>query len=291
MGLIIYLDGEFVEEKDAKISVFDHGLLYGDGVFEGIREYSGKIFKLDGHIDRLFMSAHAIDLNIPVSKEQIKNIICQTLKKNNLMDGYIRVVVTRGIGDLGLDPKKCPKPTIFVIAGKIQLYPEKLYNNGLSIITVPTRRNLSESLNPAIKSLNYLNNILAKIEANNVGVMEGLLLNNEGFVTECTGENIFALSKNILFTPPVSAGALDGITRSCVIEIGQNMNLTVKQENITRYDLYNAEECFLSGTAAEIIPVAKIDGRIIGTGKCGKITKQIREMFKKVVIEDGYPVY
>lgn len=292
MGLIIYIDGKFVEEKDAKISVFDHGLLYGDGVFEGLREYNGRVFKLDEHIDRLFMSAHAIALNVPVSRDEIKNIICETIRKNNLNDSYIRVVFTRGIGDLGLDPRKCPKPTVFVIADKIQLYPGEIYENGLSVVTVPTRRNLNESLNPAIKSLNYLNNILAKIEANNVGVMEGLLLNNDGYVTECTGENIFAFSKNILSTPPVHAGALDGVTRGCVIEIAGEMGLTVKKEgHMTRYDLYNAEECFLTGTAAEIVPVTKIDGRLIGNGMGGKITKRIREMFKEVVLNDGYPVY
>ncbi len=291
MGLWIYLDGKFVNEKQAKISVFDHGLLYGDGVFEGLRTYSGKIFRLDEHIERLYKSAKAILLEIPVSKEEMAQIIKKTIKKNKLKDSYVRVVVTRGKGDLGLDPRKCPQPSVFVIASKIKLYPEEYYQKGLSVVTIATRRNLTESLNPAIKSLNYLNNILAKIEATNAGAMEGLFLNNDGYVAECTGENIFIISGNFLYTPPISAGALDGITRDTVLQIGKTVGLSVSEKLLTRYDLYNADECFLTGTAAEIIPVTLIDGRIIGSGKSGSLTCKIREEFHKIVLEEGVPIY
>ncbi|MCM8821685.1 MAG: branched-chain-amino-acid transaminase [Candidatus Omnitrophica bacterium] len=290
MGLWIYLDGRFVNEKQAKISVFDHGLLYGDGVFEGLRTYGGKVFRLKEHIERLFRSARAIMLEIPVSMEEMANIIIKTLKKNNLKDAYVRVVITRGIGDLGLDPRKCPKPTIFVIASKIKLYPQEYYEKGLSVVTIATRRNLTESINPAIKSLNYLNNILAKIEATNSGAMEGLFLNNEGYVAECTGENIFITVGNNLLTPPIFAGALDGITRDAVIQLGKEMGLNVEEKLLTRYDLYNADECFLSGTAAEIVPVTLIDGRKIGSGKIGNLTKKIREKFHQLTHTDGIPI-
>ncbi|MCM8758155.1 MAG: branched-chain-amino-acid transaminase [Candidatus Omnitrophica bacterium] len=290
MGLWIYLDGKFVSEKQAKISVFDHGLLYGDGVFEGLRTYNGKVFRLMEHIKRLYKSAKAIMLEIPVSMEEMADIIIKTIRKNKLKDSYVRVVVTRGVGDLGLDPKKCPKPTIFVIASKIKLYPEEFYKKGLSVVTVATRRNLTESLNPAIKSLNYLNNILAKIEATNAGAMEGLLLNNEGYVAECTGENIFIVNENNLYTPPISAGALDGITRDAVIQIAKEMGLNVREKLLTRYDLYNADECFLTGTAAEIIPVSVIDGRTIGSGSIGTTTKKIRERFHQLTETEGTPI-
>ncbi|MGB9643191.1 MAG: branched-chain-amino-acid transaminase [Candidatus Ratteibacteria bacterium] len=290
MGLWIYLDGKFVDEKQAKISVFDHGLLYGDGVFEGLRSYDGKIFRLYQHIQRLYKSAKAILLEIPVSMEEMAEIIKMTVKKNKLRDSYIRVVVTRGVGDLGLDPRKCPEPTIFVIASKIKLYPEEYYEKGLSVVTIATRRNLTESLNPAIKSLNYLNNILAKIEATNAGAMEGLFLNNEGYVAECTGENIFIVVENKLLTPPIFAGALDGITRDAVIQIGKEIGLDVDEKLLTRYDLYNSDECFLTGTAAEIIPVTLIDGRKIGSGKLGPLTRKIREEFHRLVQKDGTPI-
>ncbi|HOK79417.1 MAG TPA: branched-chain-amino-acid transaminase [bacterium] len=290
MGLWIYLDGKFVDEKHAKISVFDHGLLYGDGVFEGLRSYDGKIFRLYQHIQRLYKSAKAILLEIPVSMEEMAEIIKKTVKKNKLRDSYIRVVVTRGVGDLGLDPRKCPEPTIFVIASRINLYPEEYYEKGLSVVTIPTRRNLTESLNPAIKSLNYLNNILAKIEATNAGAMEGLFLNNDGYIAECTGENIFIVVENKLLTPPIFAGALDGITRDAVIQIGKEIGLDVEEKLLTRYDLYNSDECFLTGTAAEIIPVTLIDGRKIGSGKLGSLTRKIREEFHRLVQKDGTPI-
>jgi len=291
MSLWIYLDGKFVKEEEAKISVFDHGLLYGDGVFEGLRSYNGKIFKLDEHLIRLYNSAKAILLEIPLKFDEFKKVVIETVKKNNLKDSYIRIVVTRGVGDLGLDPRKCPKPTIFVIASRIQLYPESLYEKGIDVITVPTRRNLPESLNPAIKSLNYLNNILAKIEATNAGATEGLILNQFGYVSECTGENIFIVKGNILKTPPISAGALEGITRKVVMDIGKNIGLEIKEENLTRYDIYTSDECFLTGTAAEIVPVVSVDRRIIGNGKPGKITMKIRNEFQIIIDLEGVPVY
>ncbi|MCM8805362.1 MAG: branched-chain-amino-acid transaminase [Candidatus Omnitrophica bacterium] len=287
MGLWIYLDGKFVNEKQAKISVFDHGLLYGDGVFEGLRTYDGRFFRLRQHIQRLYKSAKAIMLEIPVSMEEMIDIVVKTVKKNKLKDSYVRVVVTRGVGDLGLDPRKCPKPTIFVIASKIKLYPEEFYEKGLTVVTIPTRRNLTESINPAIKSLNYLNNILAKIEATNAGAMEGLFLNNEGYVAECTGENIFIIRENILSTPPISAGALDGITRDAVLQLGKELGMETREELLTRYDLYNADECFLTGTAAEIIPVTIIDGRKIGSGSPGEMTDKIRKAFHKLTLTEG----
>lgn len=291
MGLIVYLNGKFVPEEEGKISIFDHGLLYGDGVFEGLRSYNGKIFKLDEHLERLYKSGKAIALEIPLKFEELKKAVIETVRINNLRDSYIRIVVTRGVGDLGLDPRKCKTPTIFIIASSIQLYPESLYEKGIDLVTVATRRNLNEALNPAIKSLNYLNNILAKIEANNAGATEGLILNQFGYVSECTGENIFIVKKDNLITPPISAGALEGITRKVVMEIGENIGLKVKEENLTRYDIYTSDECFLTGTAAEIVPVVRVDNRIIGDGKPGKITLKIRREFQIITELEGVPVY
>jgi len=267
MGLLIYLNGKFVEEEDAKISIFDHGLLYGDGVFEGIRGYNGRIFKLDEHLTRLYNSAKGIMLEVPLNFYDLKNVVIQTVRANKLKDSYIRIVVTRGVGDLGLDPNKCKIPTLFIIASSIQLYQYVLYEKGLDVITVGTKRNMTESINPAIKSLNYLNNIMAKIEANNAGAAEGLMLNEQGYISECTGENIFAVKGNVLLTPPLYAGVLGGITRDTIIEIAGDIGLTVKETNMTRYDIYTAEECFLTGTAAEIVPVISLDKRTIGSGK------------------------
>lgn len=291
MGLIVYLNGKFVPEEEGKISIFDHGLLYGDGVFEGLRSYNGKIFKLDEHLERLYKSGKAIALEIPLKFEELKKAVIETVRINNLRDSYIRIVVTRGVGDLGLDPRKCKTPTIFIIASSIQLYPESLYEKGIDLVTVATRRNLNEALNPAIKSLNYLNNILAKIEANNAGATEGLILNQFGYVSECTGENIFIVKKDNLITPPISAGALEGITRKVVMEIGENIGLKVKEENLTRYDIYTSDECFLTGTAAEIVPVVRVDNRIIGDGKPGKITLKIKREFQIITELEGVPVY
>lgn len=280
MGLKIYINGQIVPQEDAKISVFDHGLLYGDGVFEGIRAYNGKIFTLDEHLDRIYDSATAISLKIPITKAEMAEAIKQTMKANNLTDSYIRLVVTRGIGKLGLDPNKCATPQIIIIADTIELYSKALYEKGLDIVTVTTIRNHFSALDPKIKSLNYLNNILAKIESIQAGAGEALMLNKDGYVAECAGDNIFIFKDNILRTPPSSAGILVGITRNVVMKLATEMGIQVREELMTRYDLYIADECFLTGTAAEIIPVVKIDGRTIGTGKPGKITLDLLKRYR-----------
>ena len=289
-GIKIYIDGQFYDEANAKISVFDHGLLYGDGIFEGIRAYNGRVFKLKEHIDRLFYSAKAILLSIPLSHEDVMKAVVDTCRQNGIRDGYIRLVVTRGPGGLGLNPNRCKKPCVIVIADKIQLYPVEMYERGLDIITVPTVRNLHSALNPAIKSLNYLNNILAKIEANNGGCEEAIMLNSEGYVSECTGDNIFIIKDGQMFTPPLSAGALYGITRGVVMDLARLSGMTVTEPNLTRYDLFNADECFLTGTGAELIPVVKIDGRIIGTGKPGTVTKDLVTKYKALTHASGEPI-
>jgi len=286
----IFIDGKFYSERDAKISVFDHGLLYGDGVFEGIRAYNGRVFKLKEHVDRLFYSAKAILLQIPMSPEKISAAVIESCRANKLRDGYIRLVVTRGVGNLGLNPRNCKKPSVICIADKIQVYPPKLYARGMEIVTVPTVRNLHSAVNPAIKSLNYLNNILAKIEANNAGVEEAVMLNADGYVAECTADNLFIVKNGELFTPPLSAGALYGITRQTVIDLAQNADIKVSEPNLTRYDLFNADECFLTGTGAEIMPVIKIDGRVIGNGKPGEITRQLVEEYHAVTKSSGEPI-
>jgi branched-chain amino acid aminotransferase len=286
----IYIDGKFYGERDAKISVFDHGLLYGDGVFEGIRAYHGRVFKLKEHIDRLYTSAKAILLNIPLSPEAMSLAVVETCRKNKLRDAYIRLVVTRGPGGLGLDPKKCPKPSIIIIAGKIQVYPPALYERGLDIVTVPTVRNLHSAVNPAIKSLNYLNNILAKIEANNAGVEEAIMLNAEGYVSECTADNLFIVKRGELHTPPLYAGALYGITRATVMELARESGLTVAESNLTRYDVFNADEVLLTGTGAELIPVVKVDARVIGTGKPGPVFRDLKERYHRLTMTSGEPI-
>ncbi|MBI3087871.1 MAG: branched-chain-amino-acid transaminase [Candidatus Omnitrophica bacterium] len=283
----VYLNGKFVDRQAATVSVFDHGLLYGDGVFEGIRSYNGLIFKLHEHLDRLFESAHTIMLKIPLSKPELADAVRQSLRVNKLSNAYIRLVVTRGEGDLGLDPRKCTRPTVFVIADRIELYPKKLYEQGLELITVATQRNVPEALNPQIKSLNYLNNILAKIEAITAGYEEAIMLSPSGYVTECTGENIFVVSGKRLLTPPPYIGVLRGITRRSVMELGRKQKLDVAEELLTRYDLFNAEECFLTGTAAEIVPVVKIDGRVIGAGKPGPATRQLQAAFRRLTKTEG----
>lgn len=283
----VYLNGTFVDESKAVVSVFDHGLLYGDGVFEGIRSYGGLIFKLREHIDRLFESAHTIMLKIPLNKPELIDVVKQSLRVNHLRDAYIRLVVTRGEGDLGLDPRKCSRPTVFAIADKIELYPKKLYEEGLALITVATQRNVPEALNPQIKSLNYLNNILAKIEAITAGFEEAIMLSHSGYVTECTGENIFIVRSKQLLTPPPYIGVLRGITRQTVMTLGARQRLDVREELLTRHDLFNANEVFLTGTAAEIVPVVKIDGRVIGSGKPGPVTKKLQQAFRQVTKTDG----
>ena len=290
----VYLNGKFVDGRSASVSVFDHGLLYGDGVFEGIRSYHGLIFKLHEHIERLFESAHTIMLTIPMTKEALIEVVKQSLRVNQLRNAYLRLVVTRGEGDLGLDPRKCTHPTVFVIADKIELYPKSLYDKGLELITVATQRNVPEALNPQIKSLNYLNNILAKIEAINAGYEEAIMLSSSGYVTECTGENIFIVSATTigggpkqLLTPPPYIGVLRGITRQTVMSIGRRLRLEVREELLTRHDLFNADECFLTGTAAEIVPVVTIDGRRIGTGKPGPMTRRLQRAFRQLTKTAG----
>ena len=287
----IYIDGKYYDQKNAKISVFDHGLLYGDGIFEGIRAYNGRVFKLKEHIDRLFCSAKAILLRMPLSHGDVVRAVVETCRRNKIRDGYVRLLVTRGAGTLGLNPNRCKNPAVIIIADKIQLYPAELYERGMEIITVPTIRNLHSALNPAIKSLNYLNNILAKIEANNGGCEEAVMLNAEGFVSECTGDNIVIVKAGQVLTPPLSAGALYGITRGVVLELAREGGLSVAEPNLTRYDLFNADECFLTGTGAELIPIVKIDGRVIGTGKPGPITRRLVDKYHALTNVSGEPIY
>lgn len=291
MSILVYIDGEYFPKEDAKISVFDHGYLYGDGVFEGIRAYNGRVFKLDEHLKRLYESAHTILLDIPLSIEEMKEAVLETLRRNNLRDAYIRLVVSRGAGDLGIDPRNCAKATVVIITDKIKLYPQEMYDNGLKLVTVPTRRNLPESINPMIKSLNYLNNILAKLEAIQSGVEEAVMLNNEGYVAECTGDNIFIIKDGVLITPPVCLGALRGITRDTVLELAKEMGIPTKEAPFTRHDLYVADEAFLTGTAAELIPVVEVDRRRIGDGKPGKLTIKFIEEYRELAETTGTPIY
>lgn len=283
----IYLDGKFVDDADAKISVFDHGLLYGDGVFEGIRLYGGNVFRLEEHLERLEYSAKAIMLKMPLNRKELSDATCETCRQNNLTDAYIRLVVTRGVGDLGLAPWLCPKPSLFIIASKISLYPQEYYDNGLAIVTVPTRRINPSALPPTIKSLNYLNNILGKIEAKQFGALEAIMLNDQGYIAECTADNIFTIHKGTLYTPAASQGALKGVTRGTIFDIAQELNVPIREMDMTRYDVWVADECFLTGTGAEVIPATKLDGREIGTGKPGPITQQILAAFRRRVRVEG----
>jgi branched-chain amino acid aminotransferase len=279
MGLKIWLNGKLVDEADAKISVFDHGLLYGDGVFEGIRVYNSRVFELQAHIDRLYDSALGIRLDIALSKKKMKDAIIETVRANNIIDGYIRLAVTRGIGTLGLNPFVCENASIFIIADSIQLYPEELYEKGLKIISATTVRNHPLSVPPQIKSLNYLNNILAKIEALDNDVPEAVMYNHLGYVAEATGDNVFTVRDGVVFTPPVEAGMLEGVTRRVVIRLAQKEKIKVVETNLTRFNLYISDELFLTGTAAEVIGVIEIDGRKIGDGRPGPITKLLRKKF------------
>jgi len=279
----IYINGKFYDKPDAKISVYDHGLLYGDGVFEGLRIYSGKVFKLKEHVARLFESALAIKLEIPMTQAAVAEAIQLTVATNKKIDGYCRPLVTRGAGYLGLDPRKCTDPQVIIIVDDITMYPAELYENGMEIATVATIRNHPNALNPRIKSLNYLNNILAKIEGQMAGCLESLMLNHKGEVAECSGDNIFLMKDGVVRTPPIEAGILEGITRNTVLELGRAAKIPVAEIPLTRHDVYTADECFLTGSAAEIIPVVKCDARVIGTGKPGPITKQLREAFHKLV--------
>ena len=287
MGSKVWLNGELVPCAEAKISVFDHGLLYGDGVFEGIRSYGGKVFRMESHVRRLFDSARGIRLAIPMSQEEIAAAIVATLEANGLEESYIRVVVTRGVGTLGLDPNRCEKPSVIIITDKIALYPEELYRNGLEVITAATMRNHPNAVNPRLKSLNYLNNILAKIEAIDAGTLEAVMLNHLGYVAECTGDNLFIVRDGVLFTPPSSAGILEGVTRNEILSIARAFRIEVREENLTRHDIYVADECFLTGTAAEVIPVVKVDRRPIGDGTPGPVTQLLHKKFHELVRSEG----
>ena len=281
MALKIWLDNKLVDETEAKISVFDHGLLYGDGVFEGIRVYNGRIFELQAHIKRLYESAKAIRLEVQMDHKKLINAIEKTTEANNVIDGYIRLVVTRGIGTLGLNPFVCENGRLFIIADSIQLYPEELYEKGMKVVSATTVRNHPMAISPQIKSMNYLNNILAKIEALDNDVPEAIMYNHEGYVAEATGDNVFIVKDGVIYTPPAEAGALGGITRSVVIKLAKNENLEAVEKNLTKIDLYVCDEFFLTGTAAEVIGIIEIDGRIIGDGKPGSITKLLRRNFFK----------
>ncbi len=285
----IWLDGEIVDKSEAKISVFDHGLLYGDGIFEGIRMYSGRVFRLTEHIDRLFDSAKAILMKLPWTKEEVIQATVDTVKANSLTDGYIRLVITRGTGGLGLNPYLCETPSMFIIAANIQLYPEENYENGLELITCATRRPTPASLSPQVKSLNYLNNIMAKIECIQAGVMEGIMLNEQGLVAECTGDNVFILKRGVVYTPPIADGSLDGITRQVIFDLCESEGIVIKEKSMTRYDIYTADEAFLTGTAAEVIPFVKLDQREIGDGKPGAISQQLITAFRKLANSEGTP--
>jgi len=281
MSLKVYIAGKLYDKEDAKISVYDHGFLYGDGVFEGMRVYGGKVFRLEEHLDRLWNSAKAIWLEVPISKEEMADAVNQTVGTNGIDDGYVRLVVSRGAGTLGLDPNKTSNPQVIVIADRIVLYPDEYYEKGLEIITVSTIRSHPTALNPRIKSLNYLNNILAKIEGIQAGCVEALMLNHKGEVAECTGDNIFLVSRGQLLTPPIDAGILEGITRDVVIELAKKENITVRQIPLTKHDVYIADECFLTGSAAEVVPVVKVDSRKIGDGKPGATTRRLMSLFRE----------
>ncbi len=290
MALKIWLDGQLVDEQEAKISVFDHGLLYGDGVFEGIRFYEGRVFRLEAHIERLFASARAILLKLPWTPEVVCAAICETIRANGLRDGYVRLLVTRGVGTLGLNPDTCPKPSMVIIAGDIQLYPESDYAKGLKVITCATRRPTHGSLSPQVKSLNYLNNVMAKVEAMGGGGREGLMLNEQGYVAECTGDNVFIVKNGVIYTPPVSDGGLDGITRGVIFELADQLHVTVLEKTLTRFDIYTADECFLTGTAAEVIPAVELDHRPIGEGVPGPLTGRLIEAFRSLTRNSGTSV-
>ncbi|MCE7793644.1 branched-chain-amino-acid transaminase [Salipaludibacillus sp. CUR1] len=287
----IFLGGKFVKKEEAVVSVYDHGFLYGDGVFEGIRVYSGNVFKLDEHLQRLYESAQSIMLSIPYEKEELEQIIVDTVRKNKLDSAYIRVVISRGRGNLGLDPSSCSEPQVIVIAEALALFPKELYQRGLRVGSVASRRNRPDVLSPQVKSLNYLNNILVKLEANQAGVDEALMLNDQGYVTEGSADNIFLVKNNTIYTPPVYLGALEGITRNVIIDLAEKHGYEMKETPFTRHDVYVADEVFLTGTAVEVIAVVEVDGRKIQDGKPGKVTNHLLSEFRKVVRTDGVACY
>ncbi|MBV9490741.1 MAG: branched-chain-amino-acid transaminase [Verrucomicrobia bacterium] len=291
MNLKIYIDGNFYDQADAKISVFDHGLLYGDGVFEGIRFYHGRVFRLQEHMERLYDSARAITLQIPISADEMTAATLETIRQNNLHDGYVRLLVTRGVGSLGLSPDSCHRASVIIIAASIALYPEGLYEKGLTMVTCATRRISPAALSPRIKSLNYLNNVMAKIEAQHAGAAEGVMLNDQGYVAECTGDNIFVVKHGHIWTPPLNAGLLSGVTRIVVFELARQADLPIGERELTIYDIYTADECFLTGTAAEVIPAVELDRRPIGNGRPGPLTLRLIEGFRDLTRSSGTPIY
>ena len=286
----IYIDGTFYEQADAKVSVLDHGLLYGDGIFEGIRVYNGRVFLFEEHLERLVDSAKAIMLKLPLSVAEIREATLEACRQNGVREGYVRLVVTRGVGSLGLSPDSCPQASIIIIADAIRLYPEKYYEDGLRVVTVPTQRIPPAALSPSIKSLNYLNNILAKIECQQAGAQEAIMLNHEGYVAECSGDNVFTVKKGIVTTPPIWSGALAGLTRRCVIDLARQTGREVRETVLTRYDLFVADEVFLTGTAAEVVPVVDVDGRPIGTGKPGPVTGDLMRRFRELTRLTGVAI-
>jgi branched-chain amino acid aminotransferase len=291
MNLKIYIDGSFYDQTEAKISVFDHGLLYGDGVFEGIRFYNDRVFRLDEHVDRLWSSARAIALELPLSQPELIAATLETIRQNDLHNGYVRLIVTRGVGSLGLSPDSCRRPSIIIIAATIALYPEELYQKGLSMVTCSTRRTSPAALNPRVKSLNYLNNILAKLEAQNANAGEGLMLNEQGYVAECTGDNIFIVKSGEILTPHLNSGILAGVTRAVVFELAEEYQIPVQERELTRYDIFTADECFLTGTAAEVIPAVQLDRILIGNGQPGPITLKLIAGFRELTRATGTPIY
>jgi branched-chain amino acid aminotransferase len=291
MSIQIYIDGQFYPKEEAKISVFDHGYLYGDGVFEGIRAYNGRVWKLTEHLDRLYASAKSIWLEIPIPWKEMEEVVLETCRRSGIHDGYIRLVVSRGYGDLGLDPRKCPRPTIVCIADKINLYPEEVYQVGMRVVSVATRRNPVDTLSPQIKSLNYLTGIMAKISAVTLGYPEVIMLNKEGYVTEGTGDNIFIIRGGRILTPPAYLGILPGITRDAVIEIARELGIPVEEAVFTLHDVYTADECFLTGTAAEVVPVVEADARKIGSGKPGAMTQRLTKRFRERTVAEGTPIW
>ena len=291
MGAVIYVNGRFVSKNEATVSVYDHGFLYGDGVFEGIRVYQGRIFKLDAHVDRLFESAHTLGIQVPLDRREMIDAIVETVRRSELRDAYIRPVISRGPGDLGIDPRKCPRPNLVIIVDEIQLYPQEAYQRGLRMITASTRQRPLDVLNPRIKTCNYLNNILARMEANLVGVDEGLMLTTHGYVAECTADNVFIVKRGGVLTPPAHLGILQGVTRQTVLDLCGTMGIPAAEHTLTLHDMYTADECFLSGTGAELGPVVQLDGRSIGSGKPGPVTTRILAAFRDLAAREGTPVY
>ncbi len=291
MSIQVYIDGQYYRKEEAKVSVFDHGLLYGDGIFEGIRAYNGRVFRLEEHLERLYLSARSILIDIPLTIDEMREAVLETIRRNNQKDSYIRLLVTRGKGDLGLDPRKCPKPAIIIISDEIKLYPKETYENGLKLIIASTRKNSPDALSPRIKSLNYLNNILGKLEAINAGCAEAVMLDRHGYLTECTSENIFLVKNGAVFTPTATVGILEGITRSVVMELASKMGYQVQMALLTAHDLYVADEVFVTGTGAELIPVVDLCGRTIGSGKPGPITRKLLTAFRELTQTEGTEIY